>query len=62
MDGFDFERLLSTRLRRRGLLVGGGALTGLAIATQFSSRVVAQPRFSGYPFTLGVASGDPLPR
>ncbi|MBD1927496.1 alkaline phosphatase [Trichocoleus sp. FACHB-90] len=61
MDGFDFERLLSTRLRRRGLLVGGGALTGLAIATQFSSRVVAQPRFSGYPFTLGVASGDPLP-
>ena len=61
MDGFDFERLLSTRLRRRGLLVGGGALTGLAIATQFSSRVVALPRFSGYPFTLGVASGDPLP-
>ena len=61
MDRFDFERLLSTRKGRRGFMIGAGGLTGLAIATQFSSRVVAQPRFSGYPFSLGVASGDPLP-
>jgi alkaline phosphatase D len=61
MDRFDFERLLLTRKGRRGFMIGAGGLTGLAIATQFSSRVVAQPRFSGYPFSLGVASGDPLP-
>jgi alkaline phosphatase D len=24
-------------------------------------RIVAAPRFSGYPFSLGIASGDPLP-
>jgi len=27
----------------------------------FTERVWAQPRFSDYPFSLGVASGDPLP-
>lgn len=54
------NRLLSTRTGRRGFLVGAGALTGLAIASQ-THRVVAQSRFSGYPFSLGVASGDPLP-
>ncbi|NJL86970.1 MAG: alkaline phosphatase [Leptolyngbyaceae cyanobacterium SM1_1_3] len=55
------QQILSTRLRRRGLLVGTGALTGLAIAGQWPQRVLAQTRFSAYPFTLGVASGDPLP-
>jgi alkaline phosphatase D len=51
---------LSTRTKRRTLLVGAGALAGLAIASQ-SRPVVAQSRFSAYPFSLGVASGDPLP-
>lgn len=60
MDRFDFERLLFTKAKRRGFLIGAGALTGLAVS-QWSSRVIAQPKFSGYPFTLGVASGDPLP-
>ncbi len=62
MDRLHFDRLLSTRFRRRHLLKGAGFLTGLAIASQWSNRrVVAQPKFSDYPFKLGVASGDPLP-
>lgn len=69
MDYFYFDRLLSKRLRRRGLIIGAGGLAGLlvaqstrnAIANQESGRIVAQPKFSGYPFSLGVASGDPLP-
>jgi len=62
MERFHFECLLSTRLRRRSLLISAGALTGIALASQWPSRrVVAQPRFSDYPFKLGVASGDPLP-
>jgi len=61
MNRCDFEHLLSSRINRRSLLVGAGALTGLALASQWSKRVVAQPKFSGYPFSLGVASGDPLP-
>ena len=55
------KQLLSTRLRRRGLIVGTSALTGLILAGQWPRRVVAQTRFSDNPFTLGVASGDPLP-
>jgi len=42
-------------------VTGAGVLTGLAIASQWS-RVIAQPKFTAYPFSLGVASGDPLPR
>jgi len=61
MECFHFEHLLSTQIKRRGLLVGAGTLTGLAIASRWPQRVVAQPKLSAYPFTLGVASGDPLP-
>ena len=60
MEHLHLKRLLSTRLRRRGFLIGGGALTGLAISSQWQ-RVIAQPKFSDNPFKLGVASGDPLP-
>lgn len=36
-------------------------MTGLAIANQWSTgRVLAQPKFSDYPFKLGIASGDPF--
>lgn len=55
------SRFLSARFKRRDVLVGAGALAGFALASQFPRRVVAQPQFSGHPFTLGVASGDPLP-
>lgn len=61
MQQFDFERLLSNSIRRRGFLISAGALTGLAIASQWPRRVIAQPKFSDYPFSLGIASGDPLP-
>lgn len=55
------DRLLSARLQRRSLLIGAGAFTGLAIAGRWPQRLLAQTVFSSYPFTLGVASGDPLP-
>ncbi len=61
MQKLDFERLLSSRVKRRQVLIGAGALTGLAVASQWPAKVIAQPRFSAYPFSLGVASGEPLP-
>lgn len=69
MDRMYFDRLLSRQVRRRGLLIGAGGLTGWWIsqhvphrsANQESQRIVAQPKLPGYPFSLGVASGDPLP-
>ena len=61
MNRLNVESWLSVKLKRRNLLIGAGGLAGFAIASLWSDRVVAQPRFPGYPFTLGVASGDPLP-
>lgn len=61
MGSFDFEHLLSARSSRRRVLLGAGTLAGWAIASQLSRPVMAQPKFSDYLFTLGVASGDPLP-
>ncbi|MEL6249124.1 MAG: PhoD-like phosphatase N-terminal domain-containing protein, partial [Cyanobacteria bacterium J06627_15] len=55
------EQLFSHRIRRRNLLAGMGAFTGVVLLGQYSGPVLAQTRFSSYPFTLGVASGDPLP-
>lgn len=55
------DRLFSTRLRRRRLLAGTGAFTGLILAGQWPQRLLAQTQFSTNPFTLGVASGEPLP-
>jgi len=46
--------------QRRRLLLGASALAGL-VFTGSAQRILAQPRFSSYPFTLGVASGDPTP-
>ena len=60
MEHMHFERLLSNSCNRRRLLQGAGFLTGLAITSQLRP-VVALPTFSAYPFSLGVASGDPLP-
>ncbi|HEY9896314.1 MAG TPA: PhoD-like phosphatase N-terminal domain-containing protein, partial [Candidatus Sericytochromatia bacterium] len=61
MNWYQSSHLLSTGLKRRDVLRGAGILTGLAIASQLPRRLVAQPAFSGYPFSLGVASGNPLP-
>jgi alkaline phosphatase D len=50
----------SRRMNRRTFLA---ATSSLATAALWSSRalanIVAAPKFAGYPFTLGVASGDP---
>jgi alkaline phosphatase D len=47
---------------RRRFLVGSAALAAFARLPQaLSTSAAASPRFSGNPFTLGVASGDPLP-
>ncbi len=49
-------------LSRRGLLKGASASALLAALMPAASRSVwANPVFAGNPFTLGVASGDPLP-
>jgi alkaline phosphatase D len=47
-------------MNRRDFLTGAGALAGLWIAGQRLS-LGAAPVLSADPFTLGVASGDPLP-
>ncbi|MEH2161048.1 MAG: alkaline phosphatase [Nostoc sp.] len=60
VDYRNFEQFLHSRMKRRNLIIGAGALSGLAIAGQFSHQTaIATSRFSNYPFTLGVASGDP---
>jgi alkaline phosphatase D len=59
-DRRSLEAWLRHPLTRRSLLVGGAALCGVARA-----HVLAQgtgdnaPRWTAYPFSLGVASGDP---
>jgi len=59
---WNFEQLLQHRINRRNLIIGAGAFTGFAIASQFPhQRAIAKPRFSDYPFKLGVASGEPYP-
>jgi alkaline phosphatase D len=42
-------------------LSGAGAAALIFGAGPFTKRAWAQIRFSAYPFSLGVASGDPLP-
>lgn len=61
MNNLNFQRLLSNQIKRRQFLLGAGLVTSIAIASQLPKRVVAHPKFSDYPFSLGVASGDPLP-
>ena len=51
-------------LERRRFLAAVAGVAGLAAAAQVPvGRAVAAPRLEGgrYPFTLGVASGDPTP-
>jgi alkaline phosphatase D len=50
------------RLTRRELLKIAGTAGLAAIARPIvSAQTTARPLFTSYPFTLGVASGDPLP-
>ena len=60
----DFPEVLgsSYRISRRRLLGGAGACAALAMTTPLASRgVLGNPGFAKYPFSLGVASGEPLP-
>ncbi|MGQ0749789.1 MAG: alkaline phosphatase D family protein [Betaproteobacteria bacterium] len=47
------------RLSRRTFLLTASGLVALGVVP--ATRVLSQPRFSGNPFTLGVASGYPQP-
>ncbi|MGH9855867.1 MAG: alkaline phosphatase D family protein, partial [Blastocatellia bacterium] len=49
-------------VNRRRFLIGAGALSGLALAGQLPSYAQTRTvKFATDPFSLGVASGDPLP-
>jgi alkaline phosphatase D len=50
------------RISRRTLLrTGGSVAAGLALAGALSPKALAEGPFAQAPFSLGVASGDPLP-
>ena len=49
------------KIARRQFLTGALALGALQLAGPIARRAWAQPRFSSTPFTLGVASGYPVP-
>ncbi|PZE19880.1 alkaline phosphatase D family protein [Paenibacillus xerothermodurans] len=60
------ERFREGKMNRRDFLQATGkvalASLGLAITASLQGSVVdAAPKFTAYPFTLGVASGDPWP-
>lgn len=58
----DLEQLLAARATRRRFLTVGGAAAALALSTGLPSAEVATAgRLRRNPFTLGIASGDPLP-
>jgi alkaline phosphatase D len=46
---------------RRRLLAAGGAVAAVLIADRLAGVWPAPVQRGGYPFTLGVASGDPAP-
>jgi alkaline phosphatase D len=48
--------------RRTLLRTGGSFAGGIALAGSLSGRATARAPLADYPFTLGVASGDPGPR
>ena len=56
-----YPRSLATLSRRQLLKIVGMAGAAAIAEPIVSSGLLAQPAFGDYPFTLGVASGDPLP-
>ena len=48
-----------SRMGRRNFLLTVSTIISLTLAKQASRRALAHPKFSDYPFALGVASGDP---
>src|SRR5689334_22224493 len=60
MDRKTLRTILSDPITRRRFLGGAGMLAGLVIAREMPALAQDAPLNSD-PFTLGVASGDPLP-
>lgn len=56
-----FERLGEIDRRKFITLSGAGAAAVIFGVGPLTQETIAQPRFSGNPFSLGVASGDPAP-
>lgn len=56
-----YDRALNGLSRRQLLNVAWKLGAGVILQPVLSSRTFAQPIFGSYPFTLGVASGDPWP-
>ena len=46
---------------RRSLLIAGSALLGTGLVSGLPRRALGRAQFDDNPFTLGVASGFPLP-
>ena len=46
---------------RRRLLAAGGAVAAVLVADRLAGAWPAPAQRGGYPFTLGIASGDPAP-
>lgn len=61
MNSLELEKLASAAVSRRNFIAGVGALGGLIALSRFSGTALAQAKFGNNPFSLGVASGDPLP-
>lgn len=58
----ELERLLAARSTRRRFLTAGGAAAAIALTTGLPRPGTASAqRAAGYPFRLGIASGEPLP-
>ena len=52
----------AAQLSRRSFLAGSASFAAAALlSTRARGAVAASPAFSAYPFSLGVASGDPAP-
>jgi alkaline phosphatase D len=56
------KKITQFATNRRNFLMGAAAFSGLAMTGRFQSQTqTSTPVFTTDPFTLGVASGDPLP-
>jgi alkaline phosphatase D len=57
-----FPLATAGQLSRRSFLAGSASFAAAAmLSTRARGAVSSSPMFSAYPFSLGVASGDPLP-